>query len=124
MNVTRLVPRTAPLAIERRGLRCLQVSAALWRVTRPDGAIVGYLESLDPDPVRDGQGVAPPVPLGPRPILDVAAEEARRAPDRVIAKRMTADRRGFIELGRFRDLDEAIDALGWDAGSARRPAGA
>lgn len=122
MNVTRLVPRTAPLAIERRGLRCLQVSAALWRVTRPDGAIVGYLESLGPEPA--GEDVAPPVPLGPRPILDVAAEEARRAPDRVIAKRMTADRRGFIELGRFRDLDEAIDALGWDAGSARRPAGA
>lgn len=122
MNVTRLVPLTAPLAIERRGLRCLQVSAALWRVTRPDGAIVGYLECLGPEPA--GEDVAPPVPLGPRPILDVAAEEARRAPDRVIAKRMTADRRGFIELGRFRDLDEAIDALGWDAGSARRPAGA
>lgn len=107
MNVTRLIPRAESLEIERRGVRCLQVNGALWRLTRPDGRILGYLESLDPEAE----------PAGPRAVLAEGEAAPHRGPDRFLLKRMRPDRRGFIELGRFRDLDEALDALRYASAS-------
>lgn len=107
MNVTRLAPRSESLVIERRGVRCLQVNDALWRLTRTDGRVIGYLESLEPDPPAEG----------PRAVLPDGAVEPRRSPDRFALKRLRADRRGFVELGRFRDLDEALDALRYASAS-------
>lgn len=108
MNVTRLVPRAESLEIERRGIRCLQVNAALWRLTRADGRVLGYLESIDP---------AADEPTGPRAVLPDDETPRHRAPDRFLLKRLRADRRGFVELGRFRDLDEALDALRYASAS-------
>lgn len=107
MNVTRLIPRAESLVIERRGVRCHQVNAALWRLTRPDGRVIGYLESLEPEAPADG----------PRAVLADGESDPRRAPDRFALQRMRADRRGFVELGRFRDLDEALDALRYASAS-------
>ena len=70
--------RTTP-PIERHGLRCRRLTDARWRITRPDGAVVGYLDER---------------PDGEWALLC-----------------MTRDLRGFIEVDRRPDFDEAVDAL-------------
>lgn len=81
MSIAVLLPRAAAVVTTRRGLERRQLNPELWRVTRRDGAVVGYVELLD----------------------DVAR--------RFRAKRMNRDRRGFTPLGVFGDFEEAFDAL-------------
>ena len=38
--------RTTP-TIDHRGLRCRRLTDARWRVTRTDGAVVGYVDERD-----------------------------------------------------------------------------
>ncbi len=79
-----LLDRTAslPLASAHPGVTVLNLHGHLARVTRSDGAVLGYVERLD---VRDEQ-----------PYL---------------AKRLRARAQGFVEVGRFWNADDAVDAL-------------
>lgn len=83
MNVSLLIPRPAAVRELVRGVIRQQLNATLWRVTRPSGEVLGYVEDLG----------------------------NVREPFR--AKRMLPDRRGFIAFGDFASLDDAIEALRW-----------
>ncbi|MET0590945.1 MAG: hypothetical protein ABWZ77_07205 [Naasia sp.] len=65
------------------GLAFAQLNNGLWRVTRSNGSVLGYVEQ----PVTPGPGGA------------------------YVAKRLTADRRSFRRLGDFRSFDEALECL-------------
>jgi hypothetical protein len=73
-----------PLAVSHPGLTVLALHASLSRVTRRDGAVLGYVELLAPPSSSD------------RPFL---------------AKRLRPRAQGFLEVGRFWSADEAVDAL-------------
>lgn len=118
MNVIELIPRTEPLVTERRGFRRVQVNANLWRITRLDGAILGYVEALSP---TDG-GAAPSSTPFCAPTRNAPADTGSECitpirTDRFRASRMNRDRRGFTEIGRFRDFEEAFDVLRYAAAS-------
>lgn len=83
MNVSMLIPRPLAVREHARGVIRQQLNASLWRVTRPAGDVLGYVEHV--------------------------AEGAHA----FRAKRMTADRRGFNAYGDFDDFDEAVEALRW-----------
>ncbi|KAB1656912.1 hypothetical protein F8O01_09475 [Pseudoclavibacter chungangensis] len=76
-----MLPRAVDVVTTRRGLERRQVNPTLWRITRRDGAVVGYVEHL----------------------------QSSARPFR--AKRMNADRRGFTSLGDFDDFEDAFDVL-------------
>jgi len=82
-----VAPRTsAPLAPRvRPGLATVLVHNALWRITRTDGEVLGYVERVD----------------NPRG-------------DRFKAKRLDVLRRRFIFLGEFWSIDDAVDCLRFD----------
>jgi hypothetical protein len=80
-----LLERTPlPLAAVHPGVTVLALHGHLSRVTRGDGAVLGYVELLAPSPAED------------RPYL---------------AKRLRPRAQGFLEVGRFWSADDAVDAL-------------
>lgn len=81
MNVALLIPRPLAVREQVRGVIRQQLNATLWRVSRPAGDVLGYVEHLA------GNGHA------------------------FRAKRMTADRRGFNAYGDFDEFDDAVEAL-------------
>jgi hypothetical protein len=70
------------LTIRRLGIQLTQLHDQLWRVTRPDGDVLGYVEQFD---VREGQ--------------------------RYRAKRLIARQRRFIVMGEFWSVDDAIECF-------------
>ncbi|MEO7122784.1 MAG: hypothetical protein ABI400_06630 [Lacisediminihabitans sp.] len=72
----------APVPLVRPGIAMLRVHDELWRLTRPDGDVLGYIERFD-----DPRG------------------------DRFRAKRLNAMRRRFLVLGEFWSIDDAIDCF-------------
>ncbi len=67
---------------QRRGVRVLTLHDALWRVTRTDGEVLGYVESFE-----EPRGV------------------------RFRAKRMIPLNKRFIVRGEFWSFDDAVDCL-------------
>lgn len=75
-------PTTSPVSGRlAAGLAFIQLNNGLWRITRSDGSVLGYIE-------------APAV-----------------AGARFAAKRLRSDRRSFFDLGEFRSFDEALECL-------------
>jgi hypothetical protein len=80
-----LLERTPlPLAAVHPGITVLPLHGHLSRVTRGDGAVLGYVE------------LVPTTSIEERPYL---------------AKRLRPRAQGFVEVGRFWSADEAVDAL-------------
>ena len=71
-------------AVTRPGLHLVQLHDELWRVTRPSGDVLGYVEQFR---VRAGL--------------------------RFRAKRFIARQRRFVEMGEFWSMDDAIDCFGF-----------
>jgi hypothetical protein len=71
-----------PISDIRPGIVIVQLHDALWRVTRPNGEVLGYVER---DAVRSGQ--------------------------RFLAKRMLQRQRKFLPVGEFWTLDDAMDCF-------------
>ncbi len=71
-----------PVARAPKGLRCLRLPSGLWRVTRANGEVLGYIEQLQ-------------TPGG----------------ERHRAKRFNVRQRRFTEVGDFWRFDDAIDCL-------------
>lgn len=65
------------------GLSFVQLNNGLWRITRADGSVLGY--------------------------VDQAESESKSGGYR--AKRLSGDRRSFFTLGDFRSFDEALECL-------------
>ena len=70
------IPRIRP------GIRMVQLHNELWRVTRPDGEVLGYVEQFA---VRDGL--------------------------RYRAKRLIARQRRFVVLGEFWSQNDAVECF-------------
>jgi hypothetical protein len=64
------------------GVALVQLNEALWRVTRPDGEVLGYVE-----------------------------EFVDRGETRFRAKLMIAAKRQFISIGEFWEMDVAVDCF-------------
>jgi hypothetical protein len=60
----------------------LQLHSKLWRVTKPGGEVLGYIEAFD-----------------------------ATGGERYRAKRFVASRRSFLEVGEFWRIDDATDSL-------------
>jgi len=73
---------TAPAT--RPGITLVQLHNELWRVTRPAGEVLGYIEKF-----AEARGV------------------------RYRAKRLLVRQRRFTVIGEFWGMDEAIDCFGW-----------
>jgi hypothetical protein len=71
-----------PLVSAHSGVTVLALHGRMWRVTRSDGAVLGYVELLD------------------------TAEGAR-----YLSKRLRPRAQGFLPVGEFWSADEAIDSL-------------
>ena len=71
-----------PLASTHRGITVMALHGRLWRATRPDGAVLGYVELLD---TPDGE--------------------------RFLSKRLRPRAQGFLPVGEFWTADEAIESL-------------
>ena len=69
-------------ALTRFGVAMTQLHDELWRVTRPGGEVVGYIERFT---VRDGL--------------------------RYRAKRMLVRQRRFVAIGEFWSVDDALECL-------------
>jgi hypothetical protein len=69
------------------GLDFTQLNNGLWRVTRADGSVLGYVEQPTP------------------PVAAVSATKG------FVAKRLSNDRRSFFTLGEFRSFTEALECL-------------
>jgi hypothetical protein len=82
MRTSRTAQLPATTAGSRSAARLQQVNDRLWRVTRPTGEMLGYVESFDS-------------PAG----------------DRYRAKRYLLRARRFDVLGEFWRIDDATDAL-------------
>ncbi|MBX3087328.1 MAG: hypothetical protein KF742_02460 [Cryobacterium sp.] len=82
MRSTSTVAPSATTVAPRRGVRVLTLHDALWRVTRTDGEVLGYVESF---------------------------EEPRGL--RFRAKRMIPLNKRFIIRGEFWSFDDAVDCL-------------
>lgn len=70
------------LALTRFGIRMTQLHDELWRITRPDGEVLGYVEQF---PVREGL--------------------------RFRAKQFFARQRRFVVMGEFWSIDDAIECF-------------
>ena len=66
----------------RPGIALIQLHDALWRITRPDGEVLGYIEQLEE-------------PAG----------------SRFRAKRMLQRQRRFLPIGDFWTIDDALDCF-------------
>jgi hypothetical protein len=75
---------TSSPARTRPGLHLVQLHDELWRVTRPSGEVLGYVERF---------GV--------------------RAGPRFRAKRFIVRQRRFVEMGEFWSMDDAVDCFGF-----------
>ena len=75
---------TSTQAVARPGLHLVQLHDELWRVTRPSGDVLGYVEQFR---VRAGL--------------------------RFRAKRFIARQRRSVEMGEFWSMDDAIDCFGF-----------
>ncbi len=75
---------TSTPALSRPGLQLVQLHDELWRVTRPSGEVLGYVERF---------GV--------------------RAGLRFRAKRFIVRQRRFVEMGEFWSMDDAVDCFGF-----------
>lgn len=84
MSLATMHARTALPVIGRAaaGLGFTQLNNGLWRVTRSDGSVLGYVEQ--PDSAKGGS---------------------------FVAKRLGNDRRSFFLLGEFRSFTEALECL-------------
>jgi hypothetical protein len=84
VRVMELLDRAAPLPLASRhaGVVILALHGRLSRVTRRDGTVLGYVERLDP---HDGEAF--------------------------LAKRLRPRAQGFVEVGRFGNADDAVEAL-------------
>lgn len=71
-----------PLASAHAGVIVLALHGRMWRVTRLDGAVLGYVEIVD---TTDGE--------------------------RFRSKRLRPRAQGFLPVGEFGTADEAIDSL-------------
>ena len=71
-----------PLATAHPGVTVLALHGRLWRATRPDGAVLGYVELLE---TVEGE--------------------------RFLSKRLRPRAQGFLPVGEFWTADEAIDSL-------------
>ncbi|MEP6842949.1 MAG: hypothetical protein ABJA11_05475 [Pseudolysinimonas sp.] len=71
-----------PLAATHAGVTVLALHGRLWRATRTDGAVLGYVEVLD-----TAQG------------------------ERFLSKRLRPRAQGFLPVGEFWTADEAIESL-------------
>ena len=81
MSVALLIPRPAEVRTNARGTIRHQLTETMWRITRPRGEVLGYVEAIRP------------------------------GASRFRAKRMTPDRRRFLPCGETGSFEEAIDAL-------------
>ena len=75
---------TGTQSVTRPGLHLVQLHDELWRVTRPSGDVLGYVEQFR---VRAGL--------------------------RFRAKRFITRQRRFVEMGEFWSMDDAIDCFGF-----------
>lgn len=75
-------PLTGTTHTLRRGVAQIQLNDDLWRVTRPDGEVLGYVERLT-------------TPTG----------------HRFRAKRMLQRQRRFLPVGEFWSVDDAMDCF-------------
>jgi hypothetical protein len=75
---------TSPQAVTRPGLHLVQLHNELWRLTRPSGEVLGYVERFS---VRAGL--------------------------RFRAKRFIAHQRRFVAIGEFWSMDDAVDCFGF-----------
>ncbi|MEO6533864.1 MAG: hypothetical protein ABIO06_09865 [Pseudolysinimonas sp.] len=71
-----------PLAAAHPGVAVLALHGRLWRATRADGAVLGYVELFD-------------TPEG----------------ERFLSKRLRPRAQGFLPVGEFWTADEAIESL-------------
>lgn len=71
-----------PLAAAHPGVTILALHGRLWRATRPDGAVLGYVEIIE-----TGEG------------------------ERFRSKRLRPRAQGYLIIGEFWSADEAIDSL-------------
>ncbi|HWH27190.1 MAG TPA: hypothetical protein VNT53_11170 [Pseudolysinimonas sp.] len=81
------LPTALPLTSAPRGLTVVPRRGALWRVTRADGVVLGYVEK-----VSDGGG-------------------ASGGGTRFRSKRLRERATGFHIIGDFWSADDAVDAL-------------
>lgn len=81
-----LLERAAPLPLTsaHRGVTVIALHGRLWRATRVDGSVAGYIELID----RGGE-------------------------DRFRSKRLRPRAQGFLEVGEFWSADEAVESLRW-----------
>ncbi len=81
-ELSRTAQISAPLIRVRRDINLVQLHDDLWRVTRADGDVLGYVESY-------------------------LEEQGRR----FRSKRLIARQRRFVPLGEFWSFDDAVDCL-------------
>lgn len=82
LNFTGTAGSMTAALTRRRGITCVQLHDELWRVTRTDGGVIGYLERF----------------------IDPRGERFR-------AKRLIPLQHRFIVVGEFWSIDDALDAL-------------
>lgn len=83
LDFTRTASATPrPVFTPRAGVTLVELGDSLWRVTRPDGDVLGYVESLD----------------------EVAGTRYR-------AKRMIASQQRFVSIGEFWSPDDAVECF-------------
>jgi hypothetical protein len=72
----------------RRGIACIELNNGLWRITRDNGAVLGYIEQLAAADSHEGGGK-----------------------NRFQAKRLRPTGRSFVSAGEFWSFDDAVDCL-------------
>jgi hypothetical protein len=88
-TLPRAAARPRPSATRtRRGIACIELNNGLWRITRDNGAVLGYIEQLAASDLREGDGM-----------------------DRFQAKRLASTGRSFVSAGEFWSFDDAVDCL-------------
>lgn len=90
----------------RPGMSVIQLHDSLWRVTRPSGEVLGYIE----------RAIEPTVERAHERAVERAGERTvgvvvDRTADRYRAKRLLQRQRGFLPVGEFWSLDDAIDCF-------------
>ena len=73
---------TRPVFTPRAGVTLVELNDSLWRVTRPDGDVLGYVES----------------------VAEVAGTRYR-------AKRMIVSQQRFVSVGEFWSADDAVECF-------------
>lgn len=73
---------TAGAGTRTRGVTAIQLHDSLWRVVRPDGEVVGYIERFD-----ESRGI------------------------RYRAKRLIVRQQRFVSVGEFWSMDDALECF-------------